>query len=392
LASAALALALAACSSLNPKEVEASFQVGVRAYDAGDYAAAYAAWLPLAKAGDLAAQRNIGHLYETGKGIAADPKEAASWYRKAAEAGLGRAQANLANLYLKGQGVPHDDREAAQWFHRAAVNGHVVSQYNLGVLYETGRGVERDTARALGWLHLAAKAGHPQAQEALDKVLATQPPQAVPESLRSEPRLARPSTAKAEPPPAPTVAPGPAAPAPPPAEPASGGMTGFFRGLLGLNRSEPAPRPEQPKPLPPPAAEPAIVVEPPGQVGVDEPLPFAGVAVAPPPAQPPLRGSAGGPVAAGLAAYHDGRFEHARELWEPLARRGDPLAQFYLGGLYRVGAGVSPDPVSAYLWWSLAARGGHQAAKEQLHDLTAEMSVNELVEAERQLRAWRPGS
>jgi TPR repeat protein len=123
----------------------------------------------------------------------------------------------------------------------------------------------------------------------------------------------------------------------------------------------------------------------------EEPVPYA--ALAPSSAgPPPLRASAGGPVAQGLTAYHDGQFDQARAIWEPLASRGDALAQFYLGGLYRVGAGVSPDPISAYVWWSLAARGGHQVAKEQLHELTAEMSLGDLVEAQRQLQAWRPGS
>jgi TPR repeat protein len=366
-----LALALAACAWTNPKQVQAAFDEGVRAYDTGDFTAAYNAWLPLAKSGDLAAQRNIGHLYETGRGVPADPKEAAVWYRKAAEDGFSRAQANLANLYLKGEGVPQDDREAALWFHKAALQGHAVAQYNLGAMYEQGRGVERDPARALGWLMLAAKAGHPQAQEAVAKVMANPAPEGIPDSLKAEPRPAKspPSKPAPEPPPPPQAA-----------EPDSGSVTGFFRNLLGLEPAKPA-RPAQDK-----RSEAAPAPQP-------DPVPFAQAAVPPPPTLPEarlVRASSGDPVASGLAAYHGGQFHEAREAWEPLARRGDPLAQFYLGGLFRVGAGVPPDPVSAYLWWSLAARSGHQAAKEQLLDLTGEISLNELVEAERQLQAWRP--
>ena len=40
----------------------ADFATGLRSYEAGDYYAAYKEWLPLAEAGDPAAQRNLGHL------------------------------------------------------------------------------------------------------------------------------------------------------------------------------------------------------------------------------------------------------------------------------------------------------------------------------------------
>ena len=311
----------------------------MRAYDAGDYATAYRQWLPLADAGDLAAQRNLGHLYETGKGVPQDPVQAAQWYRKAADAGLSRAQANLAVLYLKGEGTPADDREAAQWFHRAALQGHVIAEYNLGLMYEAGRGVERDLPRALGWLHLAAKAGYQPAQEALQRLLEVSPPAELPESLKAEPRLARTQAPAANPAPA-VKEPVPAAKEPVPAvKEEEGGVGGFLRGLLGLGRNPPEP--------------PAAVRE-------------------------------------GLEAYRQGDPARAKAIWEPAANAGDPQAQYYLGGLYRVGAGVPPDRVSAYLWWRLAARGGHAGAKKQLVDLTAAMWPAEVAEGERRLGEWKP--
>jgi TPR repeat protein len=289
---AILALALAACAWTNPKQVQAAFDEGVRAYDAGDFTAAYNAWLPLARSGDLAAQRNIGHLYETGRGVPADPKEAAVWYRKAAEDGFSRAQANLANLYLKGEGVPQDDREAALWFHKAALQGHAVAQYNLGAMYEQGRGVERDPARALGWLMLAAKAGHPQAQEAVAKVMANPAPEGIPDSLKAEPRPAK----------SPPSKPAPEPPPPKAVEPASDPVTGFFRNLFGLEPAKPAPDKRSEAPPAPPQPD---------------PVPVAQVAAAPPPKLPQamlVRASSGDPVAAGLAAYHGGQFHQAREV------------------------------------------------------------------------------
>ena len=44
----------------------ADFADAVRTYEVGDYATAYAEWLPLAERGDPAAERNIGHLYRMG--------------------------------------------------------------------------------------------------------------------------------------------------------------------------------------------------------------------------------------------------------------------------------------------------------------------------------------
>ena len=119
------------------------FAVGVEAYERGEYQKAFEAWLPLAREGDPAAQRNVGHMFRRGLGVPKNFKKAAEWYRRAAEQGLSRAQANLANMYLRGQGVAKDVKLAARWFRRAAEQGHAIAQYNLGLLYENGVGVER---------------------------------------------------------------------------------------------------------------------------------------------------------------------------------------------------------------------------------------------------------
>jgi len=72
-----------------------------------------------ARRGDASAQNNMGELYESGRGIAADPKQAADWYRKAAESGFAPAQFNLGRLYAEGRGVARDLAEARKWLARA---------------------------------------------------------------------------------------------------------------------------------------------------------------------------------------------------------------------------------------------------------------------------------
>ena len=67
----------------------ADFAAGVAAYDAGNYAKAYAEFLPLARGGDSAAQYSLGNMYRRGQGMARDNAEAVRWYRKAADQGNG---------------------------------------------------------------------------------------------------------------------------------------------------------------------------------------------------------------------------------------------------------------------------------------------------------------
>jgi TPR repeat protein len=43
-----------------------------------------------AEQGDVNAQNNLGFMYNTGKGVAQDYKEAVKWYTKAAEQGEGK--------------------------------------------------------------------------------------------------------------------------------------------------------------------------------------------------------------------------------------------------------------------------------------------------------------
>lgn len=165
---AAAGLCAAALLLLAPPQAWAGFADGVKAYEAGDYTGAYAAWAPLAERGDVAAMRNLGHLYRWGQGVERDIQQAMHWYRRAAETGFARAQANLAAIYLQGdEGVSIDYAEAHKWFEAAAKQGHAVAQYNLGLMYELGLGVEKNEAIALGWYNNAAKTGQPDALERL---------------------------------------------------------------------------------------------------------------------------------------------------------------------------------------------------------------------------------
>lgn len=90
------------------------------AYDRASLDTALKVWLPLAEAGDRAAQANVGEIYEKGLGGSPDYANAAKWYRLAADQGYGRALTNLGFLYERGLGVARDPVAALQLYRKAA--------------------------------------------------------------------------------------------------------------------------------------------------------------------------------------------------------------------------------------------------------------------------------
>ena len=73
-------------------------------------------------------------LYEDGRGVKQDYKQAAHWYNKAAEAGFTEAQNNLGVLYVMGNGVKKDPKRAKQLFSNAASQGNANAERNLSML------------------------------------------------------------------------------------------------------------------------------------------------------------------------------------------------------------------------------------------------------------------
>jgi hypothetical protein len=71
-------------------------------------------------------------------------------------------------------------------------------------------------------------------------------------------------------------------------------------------------------------------------------------------------------MARGLAAVKKGDFETALKEWLPLARDGDPSAQYNIGQLYRLGRGVEKDYTKASQWYEKAAEQWHSAARHNL--------------------------
>jgi TPR repeat protein len=105
------------------------FERGLHAFNAGDYAEAFANWWPLAKDGDARSQASLGFLYYAGKGVRRDDQQSLRWFRQAAEAGQPTAQFFLGLQYFYGRGVPRDLAQAYSWCDIALTNGYSESLY-----------------------------------------------------------------------------------------------------------------------------------------------------------------------------------------------------------------------------------------------------------------------
>ena len=73
---------------------------------------------------------------------------------------------------------------------------------------------------------------------------------------------------------------------------------------------------------------------------------------------------------------------------QSLAANGGKEALYNLGMMYCIGRDVEIDLVSAHKWLNLAALRGSDDAKTIRAEISAEMSHEEIAEAQRQARSW----
>jgi uncharacterized protein len=89
----------------------------------GDFAPAWCIWEPLAEAGNVTAQFNLGWLYRNGNGVAANDERARQLWEQAAQSGHAEAQMALAMLYGQKGGSVEDQAQAINWYREAAAQG-----------------------------------------------------------------------------------------------------------------------------------------------------------------------------------------------------------------------------------------------------------------------------
>ena len=272
--------------------------------------------------------------------IEANYQEALALLQPFAEVGDVKAQAGIGTIYLFGRnGVKKDYQKAGKWLRKASVRGDMLAQLLLSHIYSNGLGVKRDLVKATKLYLRAAEQGNANAQVKLahmyndgkgglevNKVKATNLYQLAAEGGNVKAQL-------------------------------------YFGIKLwygtGITQDY----------------EKALIW-------------YRKVATQGGKERQAACNFIGDAYRRGLGVSKD-NFEAVK--WYRLAaEQGHPESQRMLGAYYQLGKGVPEDNVLAYMWANLAAAQGNQNA-EKLRDAIGEgLSKNQLAEAQRMTRQWRP--
>ena len=319
-------------------------------------------FLASAENGYVESQFQVARAYSRGEGTAKSTAEAERWLTEAASNGHIQAQFFLATALDSGNGVTQDRRRALDWYRRAAEAGHLPSQRELGIRYLRGEAATRNVDEGLRWLVSAAKVGDARAQMTLGDVYAGVHDWGVPQNDEQAVFWYRHADAQ-------TYPPGMVA------------LAGMMESGRGIAKNLPAAVDHYRLILRETGYEAAAFRL--GELAAEGKL---GGLVAPHVAVPWvvlvaergddraiawLEEQAKGdnrPARTALALLlqeQDGQGERTAELLAEAANSGDVLAQFKLGELYTIGAGVELDYVQAHKWFNIAAALGSSQAAEQ---------------------------
>ena len=95
------------------------------------------------------------------------------------------------------------------------------------------------------------------------------------------------------------------------------------------------------------------------------------------------------------SVYRDGEgvprdYAEALKWFRKAAVQGDARAQASLGMMYTIGSGVPQDYVLALMWSNLAASQENEGATSLRELVAGKMTPEQIVEAEKLAREWRP--
>ncbi|GBC03724.1 hypothetical protein RclHR1_05290012 [Rhizophagus clarus] len=112
------------------------------------------------KGNNCCAQNFLGELYEIGRDINKDLKQAVYWYCKAIESRCMAAKYNLGKCYEYGNGIEKDEIKAFEYYKSSADQGHFFAQFQLSECYYKGIGTEINKREAFELYKEAAKMGY----------------------------------------------------------------------------------------------------------------------------------------------------------------------------------------------------------------------------------------
>ena len=117
---------------------------GRKAYDAGNYDAAYGYLKDAAEDGNAEAQFLLGECYFNGRGTRQDFQSAEAWFTESAEQNNVQAQEKLGNLYLNGKFFELNYELGVSWYARAGAQGNVEAALIAAKHYFRGEKVKRN--------------------------------------------------------------------------------------------------------------------------------------------------------------------------------------------------------------------------------------------------------
>ena len=220
-----------------------------------------------------------------------------------------------------------DYKEAASWHRKAAEQGHVVAQTRLAWLYHKGLGVEQDYEEAISWYREAAEQGHILAQNQLGLMYLLG--RGVTEDYKEAASWNR----KA-------------------AEQGDAGAQGVLGTLYIKGKG----------------------------VQQDYKEAFSWVQKAAEQEHPAAQALLGAMYAKGHGTKQD--YGEAVSWYRKAAEQGNANAQAHLAAVYREGKGVAQDLLQAHMWFSVAVSNGDESVSDEVADIEAQMTAEEITEAE----------
>ncbi|WP_299374788.1 tetratricopeptide repeat protein [uncultured Kiloniella sp.] len=303
------------------------FDKGLSAYLDGEYAVALKEFHMLAELGDGEAQFYLGEMYGLAHGVERDLFVARKWFLRASEQGNFDADSRLALLYLHGVGGEQSDTLALYHARRGADNNSDASQFTLAEFYEKGHaGVAQSDEDALKWYQLAADKGFTPAYLGLGRLYEKiddidNAKRWYQRAIDEGDEYGRKPLARLK------------------AQSADAKQTaGNNRKVVSSSSSS--------------SSGSSIAVEYPDEaarkssdrVWEDDKDDFL----------------------VGANAYLDGDFSLALEFLYPLAEKGVPFAQYYMGEMFDRGLGINKNPKAAVKWFKAAYKNGVSRAGHNL--------------------------
>lgn len=137
-----------------------------------DYAKAKDAYRIAANKHHPSAAFNLGLVYQYGKGIEMNPKEAETLFLEAEQKGMVEAMVQLGELNYSSDGF-RSDHAAFDWYQKAAAKDDREALYFVGLMAEEGKGCTKDMTLAAENYKRAAEQGNAKAILALAKLYET---------------------------------------------------------------------------------------------------------------------------------------------------------------------------------------------------------------------------